>query len=110
MKIDIYRYTNDGNRFSGQFYGDNDLNIIFNIFFSRLCIVKMKNVQFSHLKYTGKNAFPRARLNDRKKNYFYSFFFTVKLLRSKNDFSGGKAPEKINLGNNCRPSVYIIRE
>ena len=30
MKIDIYRYTNGGNRFSGQFYGDNDLNIIFN--------------------------------------------------------------------------------
>ena len=34
-------------------------------------------------------------------------FFTVQLLRSKNDFSGGKAPEKINLGNNCRPNIYI---
>ena len=64
----------------------------------------MKKVQFSHLKYTGKNALPRARLNDRKKN----FFFTVKLLRSKNDFSGGKAPEKINLGNNCRPTEQSI--
>ena len=35
------------------------------------------------------------------------FFFTVQLLRSKNDCSGGKAPENINLGNNCRPSIYI---
>ena len=60
----------------------------------------MKKVQFSHLKYTGKNAFPRARLNDGKK----IIFFTVQLLRSKNDFSGGKAPEKINLGNNCHPN------
>ena len=34
------------------------------------------------------------------------FFFTVQLLRSKNDFSGGKVPEKINLGNNCRASTY----
>ena len=34
------------------------------------------------------------------------FFFTVQLLRSKNDTSGGKAPEKINLGNNCRPNAY----
>ena len=33
-----------------------------------------------------------------------NFFFTVQLLRSKNDFSGGKAPEKINLGNNCHPN------
>ena len=64
MNIDKYRYTNGGNGFSGKFYGDNDLEIIFNIFFSRLCIIKMKKVQFSHLKYTGKNAFPRARLND----------------------------------------------
>ena len=36
-----------------------------------------------------------------------NFFFTVQLLRSKNDFSGGKAPEKINLGNNCHPSVHV---
>ena len=39
------------------------------------------------------------RLNDREK----FFFSTVQLLTSKNDFSGGKAPEKINLGNNCPP-------
>ena len=39
-----------------------------------------------------------------KKNFF---FFTVQLLRSKNGFSGGKAPEKINLGNNCHPSIGI---
>ena len=64
----------------------------------------MKKVQFSHLKYTGKNAFSRARLNDRKK----IFFFTVQLLRAKNDFRGGKAAEKINLGNNCRPTAYIL--
>ena len=38
----------------------------------------------------------------KKKNYF----FTVQLLRSKNDFSEGKAPEKINLGNNCRPIIH----
>ena len=71
MKIGIYRYTNGGNRFSGQFYGDNDLNIIFNNFFSRLRMIKMEKVQFSHLKYTGKNAFPRARLNDQKKIFFF---------------------------------------
>ena len=103
MKIDIYRYTNGGNRFSGQIYGDNDLNIIFNIFFSRLCTIKVKKVQFSYLKYTGTNAFPLAQLNDRKK----IFFFTVQLLKSKNDFSGGKAPEKINLGSNCRPTDHL---
>ena len=34
------------------------------------------------------------------------FFFTVQFLRSKHDFSGGKAPEKINLGNNCRPNEH----
>ena len=90
MKIDIYRYTNGGDRFSEQFYGDNDLNIIFDIFFSRLCIIKMKKVQFPHLKYTGKNAFPRARLDDRKK-----FFFTVQLLRSKMTFQGVRLSKKL---------------
>ena len=38
-----------------------------------------------------------------EKNFF---FFTVQLLRSTNDFSGGKAPKKINLGNICRPIEY----
>ena len=70
MNISIYRHTNGGNLLSGKFYGDNDLNIIFNILFSRLCIIEMKNVQFSHLKYTVKYAFSRARLNDRKNNFF----------------------------------------
>ena len=60
----------------------------------------MKKVQFSHLKYTGKNA-----LNDRKKK----FFSTVQLLRSKNGFSEGKAPEKINLRNNCHPNTYVTK-
>ena len=37
------------------------------------------------------------------------FFFTVQLLRSKNGFSGGKAPEKINLRNNCHPNTYVTK-
>ena len=36
------------------------------------------------------------------------FFFTVHLLKSKNDFSGGNASEKINLGNNCHPNKYVF--
>ena len=45
----------------------------------------MKKVQFSYLKYTGKNAFSRARLNDRKKNK----------LGQKMTFQGVRPPKKL---------------
>ena len=64
----------------------------------------MEKVQFSYLKYTKKSTFSRARLNDREN----IFFCKVQLLRSIDEFSGCKAPEKINLGNNCRPSIHIL--
>ena len=49
----------------------------------------------------GINHFLLARLNDGKKN----LFLTVHMFGSKNDFSGGEIPPKINLGNNCHPNV-----
>ena len=79
MKIDIYIYILTVEIDSaGNFTAIMTLTL-FLIFFFRLCIIKMKKVQFSHLKYTGKNAFPRARLNEPKKNFlFYSSTVKVK--------------------------------
>ena len=74
MKIDIYiDILTVGIDSAGNFTAIRTLTL-FLIFFSRLRIIKIKKVQFSHLKYTGKNAFPRARLNDRKKFFFFLQF------------------------------------
>ena len=82
MKSDIYIYIDIltvGIDSVGNFTEIMTLTSFLIFFFSSLYDYKMKKVQFSHLKYTGKNEFPRARLNGRKKNFFfYSSTFKVK--------------------------------
>ena len=43
MKIDVYRYSNSGNRFSGKFYVDFMSPIFFFIFFFCLNTIKIKS-------------------------------------------------------------------